>query len=300
MIFSAFSPVKSEAREDTIIAIVNEDVITSKELHDYLRTTYLQLSSQGLKEGEIAEIMKDFESNGIDHLIENKLLVSEANRQKLSIRDKLVDNKLAEIRSRYPSEQAFVDSLVADGLTISDVRNKIRDQMKAKFLVDHAVKSKVFVNPQEVTDYYNNHPEAFKKQERLDLESIFIPFEPDKKSAQKTINDILERLKKGEDFASLAKEFSKAPAIGMVEKGQLLPSIESVVFALKENELSNPMETEKGIYLFLIKKRLPSEQASFDEVKDFVYNYLFQEKYKKKTSAWLEDLKKKAYIEIKS
>ena len=296
-----FGAAQTQATEDTIIAIVNEDVITYKELHDYLRTIYLQLTSEGRSHEEITKVMGEFETTGMDRLIEHKLLVDEANHKGLTVREKLVDEKLAEIRNQYENEQAFLNSLIAEGLTVTDIKNKIRDQLKTKYIVEMEVKSKIFVNPQEVTDHYHNHLQEFRKPERIDLESIFIPFDgTSKKVAQQKINEVLMKLKKGEDFPQLANAYSNAPSIGIIAKGQLIPSIENAVFGLNEGELSKPLETENGIYLFRAKAKLADEQATLEEVKSDIYEFLFQKKFKEKMNAWLDGLKKKAYIEIKS
>ena len=98
--------------------------------------------------------MRELETNGIAKLIEDKLILSKANQLSLVVRDKIVDDHLKDIKAKYPSEQVFLNSLVANGATITDLRNKLQDQMKIKYVIENQVRSKIFVNPQEVTQYY--------------------------------------------------------------------------------------------------------------------------------------------------
>lgn len=302
----------AQMTNDTIIAIINNEVITSKDLQEYLKAIYLQISSEGRSDSEIKDTLSFYEENGLEKLIENKLILGEANNKEIIVREKAIDEKLAEIKKQYSSEQEFLKEIVKEGFTVTDLKKKITDQIKIKFLIEAEVKSKVFVNPQDVTDYYNTHRDEFNKPDGLHLESIFIPYQSQtmsevkkssaaelEKTAVKKANEALALMKKGEEFSSAAKKFSQLPNLGIVHRGQMLPAIEEAVFHLKEGEISEPLKTDAGIYIFKVKKQLPPEVISFEEVKAQVYNMLTHQKFQKRFADWLEELKKKAYIEIK-
>lgn len=290
---------KAWALDDAIIGVVNDETITFKDLNDYLHSTYVSLVAEGRKDEDIKEIMRDLQANGIHRLIEDKLILSRANQLKLEVREKLVDDKLQELKSQYPSEQVFLDALIKNGITISDLRNKIRDQFKIDFVVEEEVKSKIYVNPSEVTDFYEQNKDRFIKNEQIKLDSIFIGFEEDKAKDQARAQEALKKINEGNDFNEVAKEYSQAPPLGIIEKGQLLPLIEEVVFKLKDGEVSSLVEVERGIYIFKLVERIPSQLASLPEVKDSVYNFVFRKKFQERLKAWMEKLKKDAYIEIK-
>ena len=132
------------------------------------------------------------------------------------------------------------------------------------------------------------------------LESIFIPYQNgDKKEARKKIAEIFDILKK-EDFAQAAKTYSQAPSVGSIRRGEMLPAIENAVFGLAEGEVSKPVETDNGIFLFKLIEKVPPRTLSLEEVKDQIYNLLFQEKFKARYKEWVAKLKAKAYVEIKN
>ena len=143
--------------EDAIIAIVNDELITLKELKDYAQSTYVSLVAEGLSDAQIQGEMKDMEESGLNKLIEDKLILSKANLIGINVREGIIDERVNEVKERYDSEQLLIDALVKNGATMTDLRNKIRDQFKTKFIVDHEVKSKIYVNPQEVTNYYEQN-----------------------------------------------------------------------------------------------------------------------------------------------
>ncbi len=290
----------SWAIEDGIIAIVNEDVITLQDFKDYLNAAYIQMKLEGRSPSQIQNIMSQLEMNGIHQLIEDKLIISDAKKRGLELREEAISKKMEEIKAKYPSEQDFLNALLADGATITDLKNKIRDQLQVNYAIETEVKSKIFINPQEVTDYYKEHFENYQKKERVHLESIFVSKSRDPELAKIKITQALNLIKKGKDFEKVAKQLSEAPSIGIIEKGQMLPLIENVIFKLKEGNSSDIIEIEKGFYLFKVKKKLPEEIASLEETKDEIYNILYREKFKKRFRDWLEKLKKNAFIEIKN
>ncbi|MFA5060255.1 MAG: peptidyl-prolyl cis-trans isomerase [Candidatus Omnitrophota bacterium] len=297
-IFSTLTPL-SFAADNTIIAVVNDELIALKDLQDYLTAIAMQLEAEGKSPEEINKAMESYQQRGLERLIEDKLLVIEADRKQMVFRNNAVEDKLNELKRRYASPHDFEQDLLAAGLTISDLKKKILDQLKSKYIVEMEVKAKVFVNPQEVTDYYQKNPQNFLWPEQAKVQSIFIPYENDKKLANQKAKEALHRLKKGEDFIVLEKEYSKLPSIGMVLKGQLLPALEDAIFSLNANELSPAIEVENGIYIFKLIEKIPPQQASLEDAKNSIRNQLFQEKFQERLRRWLDELKKKAYIEIK-
>lgn len=289
----------SFAMEDAILAIVNDEVITIKDLKDYVHKTYISLVAKGIKEKKIKSIMKELEYNGLNKLIEDKLIVSRANEVGLEVKDKLIDIKIDDIKKRYSSEQEFIDSLVANGATISDLRNKTLEQLKIQYIIDFEVRSKIVVNPQEVTEYYKANLNDFKKEEELDLASIFIPMGEYKLETLKEAEKALAELNDGKNFEDVAKKYSKSPSIGKMSRNELLPTIADKVNPLKEGEISPIVELSNGFYIFLLKDIAPSEILSRDEVNDTIKNLLYQQKMKNRFLAWIKDLKDDAYIEIK-
>lgn len=297
--FLALAPKPLWAINDTIIAVVNDDVITLQDLHDYLQAMYMQLISEGKSKSQIEKTMANYEANGLNRLIEDKLLVNEANQKGMTIRPKAIDDRINEIKRRYPTEEEFMDAIISQGMTYTDLRNKITDQIKAKYVVEFEVKKKIFVNPQEVTEYYQKNLNNFVKPESVDLDSIFIPIGDDKALATEKSGEAFNQLWEGADFSEIAKKYSKAPSVGIIEKGQLLPKLEEIVFNLKKGEISKPIEIDEGIYIFKLKEKYPAETVALENVRNEIYNLIFQEKFQDRLKSWLEKLRKKAYVEIK-
>ena len=92
---------------DAIIAVVNDDVITLKDLRQYVASIASQLRVENKSPEEIQQIMGDYEQKGLDKLIEDKLILAAANDKGIKVRDDIIDKRLQEIKDRYPSEDDF-------------------------------------------------------------------------------------------------------------------------------------------------------------------------------------------------
>lgn len=289
-----------DARTDGIIAIVNNDVITLKDLRQYIAGIASQLRVENKSQEEIQQIMEDYEKKGLDKLIQDKLILAAANDRGIDVRSDFVNKHMDEIKSRYANSDDFVKALNTEGLSVSDLRKKVTDQMKVKYEVDLEVRDKIFVNPQEVTDYYNKHTQEFTRKPMVNLQSIFVSFNKYKKQeARNRVNEARSRLKAGEDFEAVAKEYSDGSSVGEVEKGQMVDKIEDVIFNLGLGEVSDTVEMDNGIYIFKAIGISPGKQQTLVEVKDQIYNKLLDDQFQAKFKDWVKKLREKAYVEIK-
>lgn len=291
---------------DGIIAIVNDDVITLKDLHEYLSMVYMNLTASKRSPEEIKETMEYYKENGLKNLIDEKLKISYADKIELKIRPETVEKRLQDIKKQYPSEKDFSNELIEQGITLSDLRKKILDQFKAYYAEEVEIKSKIVVSPQQVNEFYQQNQSKFLKPEAVEITSIFFPFTDNKDLAMQNAKGTLGIVKdpgklaqypKG--FDEIAPKFSGIVNVSTIHKGAMLPEVEKTVFALNPGEISNIVPTENGLYIFRLEKKIPAITASLEEVKDDIYDMLFQKQLSERRDAWLKRLRDEAYIEIK-
>ncbi len=297
VIMAARSP-SAAAIEDRILAVVNDEVITLKDLKDYLTSLHTRLRLEGRDPGGFAEFFRAARKEGLQRLIEDRLILTEAEKTGLEVNEAAVEDRLKRIRRRFSSEEEFLDALTAEGTTLNELKDEIRDRLKIRFLTEHEVKSKIYVNPQDVTRFYEAHGEMFTEPLRARIRLIFIASDGDAQAARKRISDLHRRIESGEDFAALAEKYSQRPSPGIVRKGEMRPEMDRVVFSLEKGRVSEPVEGPDGFYLFEVEEFLPSRKVPLEECKNWISDHLFQEEFKRRFRAWIDELKSKAYIEI--
>ncbi len=111
--------------------------------------------------------------------------------------------------------------------------------------------------------------------------------------------EVAERLKKGEDFATLADEKSKDPGteggdLGFFTRGRMVKPFEDAAFALDVGEVSEPVETPFGWHIIKVEEKRDQPLPSFDQVKEIIIAQLLQ----KKAQDVMTDLRKAAKIEV--
>lgn len=166
----------------------------------------------------------------------------------------------------------------------------MHDQMLAKGLAEAAVKE-IKVTDEEISKNYNDNKDKFSVGPRVKLSHILVPTEAEAKA-------ILADLKKGGDFAALAKEKSKCPSsqqggdLGWVTKGSMVPEFEKAGFALKKGELSGIVKTQYGFHIIRCEDIEPQKQLTLAEAKPDIERQLRNERSEAAVKGLIEGVKK--------
>jgi len=134
------------------------------------------------------------------------------------------------------------------------------------------------VTEEEAKKIFDEKIAGLKPEEEIHARHILVATEAEAKEVE-------ERLKKGEDFATLAKEKSKDPSaeggdLGYFRRGQMLKPFEDAAFALKEGEISKPVQTQFGWHIIKVEEKRTRPLPTFDQVKDQIMSQLAAQKAK--------------------
>ncbi|MEW6171399.1 MAG: peptidyl-prolyl cis-trans isomerase [Candidatus Omnitrophota bacterium] len=279
------------ALSDKIVAVINNEVITQSELQQFLALAYTQLASQ-YKGKELQEEFEKAKSGILNRMIEDKLILQEAKKKNIEVKDDRIKNRIEQIKQGFASQEGFEQMLSEQGLTLGDLRKRTKEQFMIFQLVDEEVRSKTIVGPDEVTSFYQEHKDQFKESTQRKVGSIFLKNEQEAQEASNL-------LKQGQDIIKVAERFGQSVTSRLVKEGQLRKDIEDAVFNLKVQENSNPIKTDQGFFIFKLEEIIAAQQRSPSESYDEIYHYLLEQKFRDNMKEWLDALKKKSYIVIK-
>jgi parvulin-like peptidyl-prolyl isomerase len=292
---------------DKVIVVINDEVITQREF-DRAFGPIQQSYEANFKGEELKGRLEEARKQLLDQLVNTKLIVSLAKAEKIKVDEGELDERIERVKSYYPSEDEFLRALSAKGTNLTEFEKELKEQMLGQKLVEKEVANKIVITPAEIRDVYGKNKEQLVLPKRVKLRGIMVRKTADEagnKEAREKMDKIVSDLKKGRVFESLAKDRSEGPYaanggdMGNISPGQMIPEIDEVVFALKEGQTSDVVESNIGYHIFLAEEIEESRQAEFDEVSDFIKGEIYKRKFEENLVKWIEEKRENAYISYK-
>ncbi len=314
LLLAALAGCTSQVGGD-VMALVDGRKIYASDVQKYFENQ--TSSAENAPTGEQSTTLR---LNILHELIDDEILMRRAEKLGLLATDEEVDRKYGEIRSPYTQEE-FDKRLKEKKLTASDFKRDLRRSLTVEKVINKEVTSKINVSDQDITDYYNAHKAEFNLIEpQYHLAQIFVTPTPNPQAhnqnnkaqnepdARKKIQMIANRLESGEDFATLAMNYSEDAEtsgnggdLGFTPASSLRntdPSTRDIVMKLKPGQYSaviavvNP--ASRQLMGFRIVKLVAKEPAGQRELAD----PRVQQAVRSQLRDRREQLLKAAYYEI--
>jgi peptidyl-prolyl cis-trans isomerase C len=259
------------------------------------------------------EKLVGIESTLLNRLIQIQLLLQQATDADRVIGTEKAHEQMTNLLAHFGSQEAFDRQLKAIGMTADGFRSKSLQEATAAATLTRVLG--ITVSDAETYAFYTNHPTDFEQPETVHVRHILLltidptthaPLTADQIDAKrKQINDILKRLRAGEDFATLATQYSEDPGskdkggeLPPFSHGEMVPQFEAAAFAMQTNTISDVVTTDYGFHIIKLLEISPAQKVDFAKVSDRIKDYLVQQKTAKLAPAYLADLSKKADVEI--
>ncbi|MCB2228986.1 MAG: SurA N-terminal domain-containing protein [Desulfarculaceae bacterium] len=294
-----------------VVAIVDDDVITSLDLDrsikrvkmDLARMEATQPGSGGMPPTQIRRL-------ALERLIDDKIFAKEVKRAGLVVPDAELDHYINRVKkSNNLTDEDFVASLSRQGLTLQEYRNNLRNDILKQRLINQEVKKLVVVTDADVEKYYKDHKEQYQNLDEVQIRAIFLRVD-DKTSlagenaVRQKAENILTKIKNGEDFGKLAQQNSQGPGaerggqLGPVKASDLLPSMRQALGELKPGQVSEVLQIPQGFVIMQLTERSGDKGLPLQAVKDQIRQKLERETTEKRFREWIKDLRAKNYVKI--
>ena len=296
--------------DSTVVALVNGEPIHYSDVDKGIKEVMSQLEKDPSQFGNLkpdTTLRKEI----LDWLVSTRLLVQEAKKLNINVEDTEVEMVVNTIKRRFPSEQKFLDALKEADLSIDQFKNNLTKELVVQKLLEQQLGSQIKdVSDEDAMKYYNEHGTELMQNEQIRVHHILFKVseaaDPAKvKTVENKASGILARIKKGEDFEKLARQYSEDPSalkggdIGFFAQGDMIKNFEDAAFALKVGEVSNLVRTPLGFHIIRLDERKASQKMPFEEVKVAIKLKLKQERTNSLMQQYVERLKLKANIKIR-
>jgi foldase protein PrsA len=266
----------------------------TKDKVDSLLKKYLKQSGipANLPAAQKKQIEKQIRNQVVDSLVREQVMEIGAKKEGISVSDAEIDKKINEIKKQFPKAGQLEDLLKKQGQTIDDLKSNLKTQLLGERLRSKLTKGKIKITDKEIQDYYNKNKFQFKDQDKVKAQHILL------KTKEKA-EEVLAKVKAGEDFAKLAKQFSTDPGskesggdLGYFDKNQMVPEFSKVAFSLKVGEISGVVKSQFGYHIIKVQDKKSAKDKSFAEVKSQIKTMIKQQKETEIINKWIEEQKK--------
>jgi peptidyl-prolyl cis-trans isomerase SurA len=283
---------------DRIVAIVNDDIITLKELQSFI---LLERQSRHTSVNEYLQNQKLKEK--LDLFIDGVLIKQQAKKLKVDVSDRELDGIIdnikkqnlitdSELREQLKKENIGYDSFV-EGIRMNVLRGRV---------VSRVISSEVDVSDKVLRAFYDQNKESFHSEEYR-LKQIFVSAQ--KPDAEQRIRKVYGLLEQGKSFEDLAREYSDDPSakqggdIGLVKAEDLLPALIEAIQSVEPGSYTKVVVTPYGFHILKLIEVIGAEEVSFESMKDKVRDKFVLFESEKRYQEYIKKLRQASYIEVK-
>ena len=291
---------KSQNLEDIlphkkVLVRINDTEITVEEFQNTIKRLLSDSDTTSWQDNSMEDI--ELKKNILSQMIEEKLILDEARKKGITASDAEVQKEIYGMGKDLQNND-FIKTVTTRYGSQKKWEEEIQRKVSIRKTMDMMVFSKVAVQENEVSAYYNEHKNEFKALEKVKARMIILPTEDE---ADKT----LKRLRRGEDFTKVAKEvsadknISDAGEFNYYSRGELPREFEDVIFNIPLSRASDVVKTSYGYNIFRVDEKTAARNLAFQESKNLIIEKLKREKGEKAFNEWIKRLKENAKIEIR-
>ena len=238
-----------------IAAIVNEDLISVFDLENRVRwvvlTTGIKPDNQNQRR-IIQQVLRE--------MVDERLRMQEADRLGIRVTEREIDQELGGLASRNKlTEEQFTQQLTQRGVDVSTVRSLIRASLAWNKVARRQLRRQIDVTDEEVDETLDALRATLNEPQKKLYEIFLTVNSPDQEDdTRQTADRLVQQVREGADFTGLAQAFSQSNSaekggdIGWVTVSQLPPDLQEDVRNLSKGEISAPIKTFSGFYIFMV------------------------------------------------
>jgi len=304
----AIPPAAPNALFPAVVARVNSKAVLGKDLEQRIRAELSTIGSPAWKDLR-EDYRKELTSKALAQLIGDELLYQKALASGGAAPQAEIQAEFDKVAKTYPNDATLNTELANRGMDRSLLMREIGRNLVVDRYIAENIRKKLTVTPAELSDYYAKNPDQFKHPDMIRTSHILISVAEGATAEQENLSrqraeSLLQRAKKGEDFAKLAKEYSMDPSasqggdIGLTENGELEPEYETAAGKLKVGEISPVVRTGYGFHIIKLTERKKAGMATLEEVRNQLTEFLRNEKENAEVAKLVSSLQATAKIEL--
>ena len=266
---SASSGIQAAAL-DQIAVVVNSEVILYSEVQQRVQMLRASKTGRGLGQTELLRA-------AVDELVTERLQAQYAKENGIQVDDVMVDRAMASIaRQNRMDMPSFQAALQKEGISIQALREQTRRKITADLLRKQQAGGKVAISDREVNDLIASQSQKITAGERYHLQHLLVAAPngatiEQVNAARTKAEELRTRIAQGEDFATVAKQFSDNNAaeqggdLGWQTADALPSSFVRALALMQVGDISSVVRDQHGFHLLKLLEREGGKRASAAE-----------------------------------
>ncbi len=295
---------------DRIVAVVNDDIITLSDLNRALKPFRDRFQALGYEDSSQAQLSDKLQREVLDRLIEQKLTDQQIKRTRLEVGEEEIDGAIKNIKEKnLYSDEDLQKALAAEGMSLEEFRANLKEQILRSRLVNREVKAKIVITEQEIKSYYEAHAEEYGRELKYHLRNIILRLprgatESEKRGVRRKMEEVQEKLKNGEPFETLARQYSESDLaasggdLGQFKLQILSLQLQEALKGLGEGEYTPILETDQGYQIFFIQEIKATPGRPLTEVSEAIHEKLYAQVVEDRFKEWLQELRRNSHIQV--
>ena len=293
---------------DRVAAVVDNDVLTLSEVYE-LGGEYIEQASASSAGNP--QVRRDLELEVLDTLILRRLISQEMVRLGMDVTEEELDGSVADIAGRNGMElTALRREVETQGMPWDAYREEIRENLRQSKFNSYVIQPRISVNEDELADAYRRMYETGHRPKVIDLGAMFFKIPPG--ADEVAMSEVMEkaagardRVAGGEAFGAVAAEVDEGGfgrtqgKMGTYEEGQLQAEMATVAFALEPGQLSEPVVTPRGVFVFTVFEARRKAPPEMESVRDQLLDQVYAGRIEEETDQWYRQARRRSAVEIK-
>lgn len=294
-----FSNVMFEGKN--YIASINGRYITTDEFKQRMNTVKMQYASQmgtDFKTEAGQKMFTELRANVMKELILTKIILADADQEKIVVTDPMVDQEIEKIKSMNfrNNDSEFRKALKKNNLTPEGLRKVLKEKMTMQKFVEKLFNDNIKVSDADVKKAYEEKKKDYIVPETIQASHILVKTEAE-------ANKIEDELKAGASFEELARKYSTDPGskvkggdLGYFGRGMMVPEFEKAAYGLKIGEISPPVKSQFGYHIIKKTGVRPERVMPYEQVKTNLEQQLKSDKQRDFFDKWREKAMKETEV----
>jgi peptidyl-prolyl cis-trans isomerase SurA len=276
-----------------IVAVVGSEFLTLYELEKLAQPLYQQFLNQNLPLEEKERLKAQIRKEVLERWIEDTLIGLEAKKYKITVSNEEFNRFYQAEVKRLGGEERLKEELAKEGKTLEDYKKNLREQLiKIKFL-QIMVGSRIAIPEEELKKLYQEKIKNFDPSPKYELEVLIVRDEG-------LLSEVESLLKRGERLGEITFRYpEKIFYVKDTFKEEELDR--ELLFLLKDMKPGShtpPLKRGNVYHVIKLLKKLAGEPPKFEEMRDSLYEELFNQRAKEYLERWIKELKDTRFVKI--